>query len=261
MKVMTYNIKYATEEDGKNSWSKRKHHLTKQIRFYEPDILGMQEPLLEQIEYFEKNLEGYGCLGAKKDKDNKDVDEEPFNPVFYKKDLFEVMEESSFWLSETPDKPSKGWDGAFKRGCTYVLFKDKKDNRKFWIFNTHFDHKGKQVRKESAGLVIEKVKEINSENLPVILMGDLNSTPGTESISMLSETFNDSKKVSKVVKFGPDGTFNHYDFDDRVTERVDYIFTGKEGTEVLKYAVLNDPKDHKYPSDHFPVFVELQFSK
>lgn len=256
MKIMTYNIKYANDDDGENSWPYRKHHLTKQLKFYEPELIGFQEALMEQVKHFQENLEGYSYIGVNPEKEKMG---EEYNPLYYKNDLFEVLEENTFWLSETPEKASKGWDAEFPRVCSYGLFKDKNTERKFYIFNTHFDHKGEKARAESAKLVLEKIDKINSEGHPVILMGDLNATPETESIQILAKKMNDSREISKEVKFGPEGTFNKFEPGERVTRRIDFIFTSKENVEVVKYAVLSDLKDFKFPSDHFPVLAEIEF--
>lgn len=256
MKIMTYNIKYANDDDGKNSWPFRKHHLTKQLKFYEPEIIGFQEALMEQVKHFEENLENYSHIGVNSDEEK--IGEE-YNPVFYKSDLLEVLEKNTFWLSETPDEPSKGWDAEFPRVCSYALFKDKKNQNKFWIFNTHFDHKGEKARVESSKLVLKKIEVVNSEKHPVVLMGDLNTTPENECIQILAEKLNDSRKISKNVKYGPEGTFNKFEPEERVTRRIDFIFTSKENVAVLKYAALSEIKDFKFPSDHFPVLVEVKF--
>lgn len=257
MKVMTYNIRYATEEDGENSWSKRKDFLTEQIKFYEPDILGVQEALLKQLEHLEKNTGIYDYLGTGRD-GGEDAGE--FTAIFYKGDKYRVLEKNTFWLSETPEKISKGWDAKFPRVCTYALFEDKRSDQKFWVFNTHFDHKGEESRTESARLILKKIKEINTEDNPVILLGDFNLEPNSKSIRILSEAMNDSKKISTKVNFGPEGTFNEFEFQKPVKKRIDYIFTSKNNIEVIKYAVLSDSEELTYPSDHFPVVVELNFT-
>lgn len=255
LKVMSYNIKYANENDGENSWSNRKDHLTALMKFYEPHIFGVQEALFEQLEHFDKILESYDYVGAGRN-DGKQKGE--FTAIFYKGDTFEVLEQHTFWLSETPGEPSKGWDAAYPRICTYGLFKEKDSEEKFWVFNTHFDHRGDDARKKSAELILQKIDEVNDEDLPVIMMGDLNLEPDTEPIKLLTENLTDSKKAAEEVVFGPEGTFNAYEFDKPVTRRIDYIFTN-EHVKVLKYAALSDSKDLRYPSDHFPLFAELIF--
>ena len=256
LEVVTYNIKYANENDGENSWSKRKDHLSNQIRFYEPNIFGVQEAVLEQLQHLKGNLPNYNYLGVgREDGMNKGE----FSALFYDTILFNVLEEGTFWLSETPEEISVGWDAAWPRICTYALFETKTSKQKFWVLNTHFDHKGDKAREESTNLILAKIEKLNTANYPLILMGDFNLQPETKAIQLLSKKMNDSKSISKNVVFGPEGTFNGYNFLEPVTRRIDYIFTSKDNIEVLKYAVLSNSKDLKYPSDHLPVFVLLQF--
>lgn len=255
IELMSYNIKYANENDGENSWSLRKDHLGSQIKFYQPDIFGVQEAVLEQLDFFEDILPDYSYVGVGRD-DGKTKGE--FSAIFYDTSRFEVLQEDTFWLSETPRKVSVGWDAAMERVCTYALFGDKESGKKFWVFNTHFDHIGEKAREESARLIWKMIQDLNSEDLPVVLMGDLNLEPNAPGIKFLSEKLNDSKAIAEL-DFGPEGTFNGYNFKEPVTRRIDYIFTSKGNISVKKYAVLSDSKDLKYPSDHLPVFVQLQF--
>lgn len=252
--VMSYNIKFANENDGENSWSKRKDHITNQIKFYEPEIFGVQEALVSQLKYFQAEMDNYEFVGVGRD-DGKEAGE--FSAIFYNSQEFEVLENNTFWLSETPDEISVGWDAAMERVCTYAKFKDKNSGKFFWVFNTHFDHVGEKARENSAQLIWEKISTLNKENLPVILMGDLNLEPDTSGIQFLMHKMNDSKTVAGL-DFGPDGTFNGYNFKEPVTRRIDYIFVS-DNIEVKKYAVLSDIKDLRYPSDHLPVFIELEF--
>ncbi|HSI69568.1 MAG TPA: endonuclease/exonuclease/phosphatase family protein, partial [Gillisia sp.] len=143
--VMSYNIKYATENDGENSWSKRKDHLTNQIKFFHPDVLGVQEALHGQMEHIKDNVADYQYVGAARD-DGKTKGE--YSAIFYNSSKFELLEESTFWLSETPNSPSKGWDASFPRVCTYVKLKEKESGKEFWVFNTHFDHEGDEAREK-----------------------------------------------------------------------------------------------------------------
>ena len=249
IKIMTYNIKYANENDGENSWSKRKDWITDQIRFYEPDILGVQEAVKSQLEHFTENIDSYKVLGV--GREGKDKGE--FSAILYKNEKFEVLTSDTFWLSVTPNKISKGWDADFNRICTYALFQNKKTDEKFYVFNTHFDHVGDKARLESSKLITRKIKELNKEKFPVFLMGDFNLEPKTEGINIIMDFLNDSRQKAEFT-FGPSGTFNGYDFSEAVTRRIDYIFVNDQ-VEVKKYGVLTDSKDLKYPSDHFPVFI------
>lgn len=256
IEVMSYNVRFQNENDGENSWSKRKEFIGDQLKFYEPDVLGVQEAVYDQLEFFKEKLEHYEYVGAGRD-DGRLKGE--FSAVFYNTTRVEMLESATFWLSETPGQPSKGWDAEYPRVCTYVKLKDLNSGREFWVFNTHFDHMGDKARQESAILILQKIKEINTKELPVILMGDLNLEPDSKSVQLLINELNDSKEESRKVSFGPDGTFNAFKFHEPVTRRIDYIFTTKDDIEVLKYGVLTDSKDLKYPSDHFPVLVELNF--
>lgn len=253
MKIMSYNIKLDYPKEGKNSWTNRKPFMINQIKFYEPDVLGVQEPMPNQMKEMDSLLTDYSFVGVGRD-DGKDEGE--YSAIFYKKNDLEVVKSSTFWLSETPDKVSMGWDAVCNRVCTYALFQHKTTKKKFWVFNTHFDHIGKEARSKSAILILDKIKTLNIENHPVFLTGDFNMEPNHESISLISETLKDSKQVSEVV-FGPEGTFNGFHFDQPVTRRIDYIFVS-EDIKVNKYAVLSDNWNVQYPSDHFPVFVYIK---
>lgn len=253
LKVMSYNIKYANENDGENSWSKRKDYLASQIHFYEPHIFGVQEALHGQLEFLKEKLPGYEYFGKGRD-DGAQKGE--FSAIFYKLEKFELLEQGTFWLSSTPSTPGKGWDAAYPRVCTYGLFKEKASGKEFWVFNTHFDHVGKEARNESAPLIHKKIEELNQYDAPVILMGDLNLEPETEEVKFLSTHYKDSKKEAEVV-FGPEGTFNAYDFNSPVIRRIDYIFTNN-GINVEKYGVLSDSRNLRYPSDHLPVLVHME---
>jgi len=173
--------------------------------------------------------------------------------------LFEVISSDTFWLSETPNKISVGWDASMERICTYALLKDKKTGNQFYVFNTHFDHVGDKARINSAKLIAKKIESINKDNNPVFVMGDFNLLPNSKPIQFLSKVFNDSKLISDHKPFGPQGTFNGFKFEKPVTDRIDYIFTSKENIIVHKFAIISDSKDCKYPSDHLPVLINISF--
>lgn len=255
LKVMTYNIRLDLASDGENRWDNRKEMLVGQVLFYEPDFMGVQEALYNQMDYLDKNLPACDFIGVGRD-DGKQQGE--YSAIFYNKAKFDVLEHHTFWLSETPDKPSKGWDAAYNRVCTYGLFRDKETKQKLWVFNTHFDHVGNVARVESAKLILKKIKEVNKQNLSVVLTGDFNLEEGSESIKLISAEMNDAKKSAKQV-FGPMGTFNAFEFSKPVTKRIDYIFT--KGITVTNYAVLSDSDYCRYPSDHLPVYAEAIIGK
>jgi len=254
LKVITYNIRLDIASDGENSWPLRKEYFTAQLKFYEPDIFGIQEALPNQVTDISNKLPAYSFIGVGRDGIGKGES----SNIFYKKDRINLKTQGTFWLSETPDTISKGWDAALNRVCTYGLFQDKKSKKFFWVFNTHLDHVGEVARTKSIQLILSKIAALNTGKYPVILTGDFNSEPDTDRIIMLKKEMIDCRDVSEEPPFGPSGTFNAFKHNEPVTRLIDYIFISK-GKKLLvkKYAVLSDSKDLKYPSDHLPVFVEL----
>ena len=256
-KVMSYNIRYDNPNDGENSWVNRKELLCSQLAFYEPDIFGIQEALPNQLNDISALLPNYAFVGIARDGNGKGES----SNIFFKKDKFKLLEQNTFWLSETPEIISKGWDAALNRICTYALLKENKTKQIFWIFNTHLDHQGEIARTKGIALILYKIKMLNTQNYPVIFMGDFNSEPTEERIINLKKLMIDSQEISEENPFGPTGTFNGFKHIEAVTKRIDYIFLSKESNfKVYKYAVLSDSKDLKYPSDHLPVYVEIRFN-
>ena len=258
LKVMTYNIRLDVKSDGENSWSNRKDFFSSQIKFYKPAIFGVQEAMPNQISDLTTSLPEYDHIGIGRD----GVGKGEASAIFFDKSRFKVSNEQTFWLSETPEKISKGWDAAYIRICTYALFKDNITKRTFWVFNTHLDNKGEVSRKNGINLVLAKMKEVNKNNYPVILMGDFNVEPDSELITDLKKSMFDTREISEAKPFGPGGTFNGFKFDEPVTRLIDYIFVdNSKQIKVKKYAILSDSKNLKYPSDHLPVYVELIIGK
>jgi len=254
MTVMTYNIKLDYPKEGENSWTNRKPFFINQLQFYEPDIFGVQEAMPNQMKDIDSLLIDYDFVGVGRD-DGFNTGE--YSAIFYNSNKFKVLKSSTFWLSQTPEIVSMGWDAVCNRICTYALFEDKSSGKHFYVFNTHFDHIGLEARKNSAILIIEKIAEINKEKYPVMLSRDFNMNETHESIKYITQYLNDSKEVSKLKPFGPSGTFNGFNFHEPVTNRIDFIFVSSE-IVVEKYAVLSDSKDCHYPSDHLPVLIKIK---
>jgi len=255
LRVMTYNIRYNNPNDGPNRWDERKANLCHQITFVDPDFIGTQEGLHDQIAYLGQELKAYEQIGVGRD-DGKKAGE--FCSIFYRKDKYKLLESGTFWLSPTPDVPSKGWDAALNRICTYGLFRFK--NQRFWVFNAHFDHKGKRARQESAKVIWKKIESLNRNNYPVIVLGDLNDRPSDPPLLFLKRYLKDAYDHSKQTPFGPSGTFNGFKWGQEVNGRIDYILVSKK-VKVEQHATLSDATDKKYPSDHFPVVADLIIEK
>ncbi|WP_252734351.1 endonuclease/exonuclease/phosphatase family protein [Arenibacter algicola] len=252
--LISFNIKYDNTSDTINNWNKRKASLAKLIQHYDADIIGIQEGLHNQVDYLNNALNGYSYVGVGRD-DGQQKGE--YSAIFYNSDKFKVLKTNTFWLSETPEKVSVGWDASLERICTYALFENVRTKKQFWVFNTHFDHRGKQARVNSAQLIYKNIKEINTTDLPVILMGDLNLTPDTEPIQFLKKNLTDALEISQKPFYGPIGTFNGFDQDRIMENRIDYIFVNN--IDVLSYTHIDDRMpNNMHISDHLPVLMTVK---
>lgn len=248
--IATYNLRYNNPGDGENAWENRKEHVKALIRFHEFDIFGTQEGLIDQLNDL-ATMKEYSFVGVGRD-DGKTEGEH--SAIFYRNARFELLDKGDFWLSETPGEPSYGWEAQIKRICSWGKFRDKMTDKTFFVFDAHFDHRAVEARRQSGVLMIKQIKEIAGEN-SVFFLGDLNSTPDTEQVKMLSSFLDDSYKVSQMPPYGPEGTSNGFNFNAPLKRRIDYIFVSKN-IKVLKYGVLTDNYEQKYPSDHLPVVIK-----
>jgi endonuclease/exonuclease/phosphatase family metal-dependent hydrolase len=258
VRVMSYNVRYDNPGDGENRWSNRKERLTKLIAYHAPDLFGTQEVLLNQLQDIEKALPQYAWYGAGRD-DGKQAGE--FSAIFYHKDRFSLLDKGTFWLSTEPDKPTKGWDAAIVRVCSWVKLKDKATGKDFFMFNTHFDHIGVQAREQSAALIVKKIRELAGSS-PVVLTGDFNTpetAPPYQTI-INSTILKDTRYQSKTGHYGPEGSFSTFQVASKLGERIDYIFVNNQ-YEVLRHAILTDSQNGFYPSDHLPVIAEIRLKK
>lgn len=252
-KVMSYNIKYDNVNDTVNNWNFRKEAMVRLVQHYGPQFVGMQEVLLNQLEYLDEHLPDYGYIGVGRD-DGKQKGE--YSPILYNSQHFELKSANTFWLSPTPEKVSKGWDAALERICTYGRFKDKSTGKELYVFNTHFDHVGTEARKQSVNLILQKIKAINTQNLPVVVTGDFNLEPDSEPIQLMQAGMTDAQQATQQPFYGPTGTFNGFDPDMVLDRRIDYIFV--DDLKVQSYLHIDDRMENNmHISDHLPVLAEL----
>ncbi len=252
--AITYNIRFDNPGDGDDAWPKRRDHLAAQLRFYAPDVFGIQEGLHRQLVYLDEQLPGYTRVGVGRD-DGKEGGE--YSALYFLKKRYGLLASGTFWLSETPDTVSKGWDAALPRVCTFAHLHDSIAGKKLWVFNTHFDHIGKEARRRSAELIVQKIREKNTAGEAVVLMGDFNAEPQEDPVAVLTGALRDARAASLEPPFGPEGTFNAFRFQEPVRRRIDYIFLNEQMLEVKQYAVLSDSRNCHYPSDHLPVLARL----
>ena len=251
--VMTFNIRYNTERDGVNKWDNRKDRAAEMVKYYEADFCGMQEALIGQINDLQERLPEYEHFGVGRD-DGKDKGE--FSPIFYNKLKYKLLKQETFWLSETPEKPSKGWDANLPRIVTWGYFQDIKSKKKFYVFNTHYDHIGKVARAESSKLIIQKIKEIAGKET-AILTGDFNATPDSEPIKTILTGLTNTKALSQTPHFGPDNSFTGFESKERENSEIDHVFTNNPKIKVIKHATLSNSWGGLYASDHHPVLVKI----
>lgn len=251
--VLTWNLRLDTPDDKEDVWGNRKEDVVRLIKFFQADFICIQEGLNHQVKYMNDSLQTHNYIGVGRD-DGKEKGE--YCAIFYRKSRFQVIEHQTFWLSETSEKPSIGWDAAIVRICTWLKVKDLQSNSDFFIFNTHFDHMGKIAREKSAELILKKINIINQDQLPVILCGDFNATDAEKPYFVITHQLVDTRKISLLPPFGPIATFNNFHFDEIPSQRIDYIFVN-EKSQVLRHGVLTNSKNNHYPSDHFPVLSEI----
>ncbi|GAB2787227.1 endonuclease/exonuclease/phosphatase family protein [Rhabdobacter roseus] len=250
--VATYNLRYNTASDGVNAWPNRKENVKALVQYHEFDLFGTQEALRGQLDDVAE-LKEFAFLGKGRD-DGQQGGEH--SAIFYRKDRFKVLESGDFWLSETPDVPGKGWDATCcNRICSWAKFQDLNTKKQFYFFSVHFDHQGVKARQESGKLMVKKIQEI-AKSTPAICVGDFNSTPDTEQIKHMQTLLSDAHQVTKVPPYGPEGTFNAFKWDAPLRDRIDYIFVSPK-IQVLKYGVLTDAKEQRFPSDHLPVVAKI----
>lgn len=262
LKVMSFNIRYGTANDGENHWNKRKEFLCETIKKFNPDLLGTQETLAFQLDYLLKELNQFEAFGVGRD-DGKLKGE--MAALFYRRDRFNLIEGGHFWLSPTPDKVgSKGWDAALPRIATWVKLKDLQHNdaKPVLFLNTHFDHMGKQARTESALLIRQKLKDLDKGHT-IIVTGDFNTGEGTEPYQALfgksegkSASILDTFRIKYPQRGQEEGTFNGFKPDAKNKERIDWIGCSHD-LQVKDAAIDHTTKAGKVPSDHFPVTAIL----
>lgn len=248
----TYNLRLNIASDGPNAWPNRRAAVAALIRRHEIDLLGTQEGLLDQVLDLAA-MPGFAHVGVGRD-DGKQGGEHA--AIFYRTERFALLDKGDFWLSPTPDVPGKGWDArCCNRLASWARLRDKASGRAFFVFSVHFDHEGLVARRESAHLMLRRMRAIAGDQ-PVICLGDLNATPESEPVGIMLGALRDAYRVSATPPDGPVGTFNDFKLDAPLKDRIDYVFLGP-GWRVLRYAALTDTDNGRFPSDHLPVVARL----
>lgn len=263
IRVMTFNLRLDTPSDSSNAWPHRKEMVAQTMRFHKADFVGIQEGLPHQLEQLDEMIPYFDRIGVGR---NTPDDPGEYSAIYYKKDRFELIDHDTFWLSETPNKvASVGWDAALPRIVTWGEFKDSLSGETFFVFNTHFDHRGEKARTESASLILDKIEEL-AGNFPVVVTGDFNTTEDDPPYKVLTgamgehdQTLEDGFYEAEYGHHGPTSTWNGFE-EILPGRRIDFIFTNS-GFSVIQHAILADQYDGRFPSDHLPVVADIEFSE
>jgi len=248
----TWNIRFANAEDSLagNAWSVRVEKIAEIVRFYDLDILVVQEPDSQQVLDLAAQLPEYTYI---------QTDSVQIHPIYFKKSKFKAVKSGQFWYSESGIPWEKGWDARHSRFCSWVNL--RRGNKRFFVFNSHWDHIGKESRNQSARLAVEQVKKIAGRNR-VIFAGDLNTQADSKAITYVntSSILKDAKELAKV-KLIPSGSFNSFDVNDKAQRQIDHISV-TPSIPIYRYGILDhryyDGTKWRYPSDHFPVIMDFE---
>ena len=251
--VISYNIRVGTAKDGTNSWEYRYPASAMMIADQKPDIFGLQEALDFQFKYLEEYCRDYKGVGVGRE-DGKSKGE--FMAIFYNKKTVKLLKWGTFWLSETPEEPSKGWDAACFRSATWALMKDKASGKKFYYVNTHLDHVGWEARKNGLKLIVDRIDDINPENYPMILTGDFNMKIDRPEFDDLKKVMQNAREVA--VKTDHHNTYNEWG-KASADYIIDYIWF-KGFSSCTEYeTITKEYMNRAFVSDHFPIKATLIF--
>lgn len=298
LRAMTFNIRFDNPADGENRWELRRDFAADLIRNSGASIIGTQEGLVHQLDFLDEALPDFRYVGVGRDDGAKAGE---FTAIFVDTTQFTIRDSGTFWLSETPERPSVGWDASMERIATYVMAvpvvqratlpstaspsttspgtlsssnslstetapdttSPSANPEPVLVINAHFDHIGEQARLESARLIIQKARELSQAPrmpMPVILMGDFNASTRTPPIQAFLEHYQDAFEISKSPPEGPMSTFTGFVVKEsgyREPEgRIDYVFVN-ERVDVMSYRAMDEIREGRYVSDHFPVLVEV----
>ena len=271
--AMTFNLRYNNPNDGENAWPKRTDIVLETVREANPDIMGIQEGLIDQVDWLKRTFPEYDSVGMGREGENKGE----HMTLFFRRDRFELQESGHFWLSETPEVPgSMGWDAACTRMVTWASLYDRAAEREFVAANTHLDHRGREARLESAKMILEAVAQV-PDSTPILLTGDFNSAPkhlvhgiltGRQPLDgqrcRLRDTWYDTPHLEVTTQSGgtprvaEPGTSHGFRGRERAGRRIDWILVSPQ-FEAASIDIHDKDYDGRYPSDHFPVYATLRY--
>jgi endonuclease/exonuclease/phosphatase family metal-dependent hydrolase len=253
LKVMSYNIRMGSAKDGTNSWEYRYPATAMMLKDQMPDVFGVQEAFNFQIKFIEENFTDYDSFGVGRDNGKSEGE---FMSIFWNKKTVKMIKGGTFWLSETPEKPSKGWDAACKRTATWALMKDKKTGKHFYYVNTHLDHRGSEARRQGLNLIVSRIDEINQKGYPMVLTGDFNMKPDDAALTGLEQKMQSARKIAP--KTDNHATLNLWG-KGKADMVIDYIYVSGFSACPEYHTITEKYGAWKYVSDHYPIYAKLIF--
>lgn len=257
LKVMSFNIRYGSADDGVNAWPKRRELLLEMLRDEAPQVVGMQEAERFQLDELGKALPDYGEVGVGRD-DGKTAGE--YSPILYDKRRVEVLDQGTFWFAEEPSQPGAiAWGAHLPRICSWILARDKATEREFYVYNMHWDHESQDSRQRSADLVLERIAERAQADAPVVVMGDFNADEANPAFMRLvssrqhglSDTFRRIHPEDAAVR-----TFHNFQGGSD-GQKIDAILVSPEW-QVKDAQIVRTHRGEVYPSDHYPVTATIE---
>lgn len=254
LKAMSYNIRCGSCEapTNPNSWDKRKFLLAHLIHSHNPDIIGLQEAEVDQVEDLVTMLKHYSWIGVGRE-DGKNKGET--TAILFRQGRFSLQAQQNLWLSQTPQRASLGWDATFKRTLSIAKLLDNQSKQTLYVFNAHFDNVGELARQESAKLLLQQAAAIE-ENSPLVVTGDFNFVAGSSGYDIMTSTLADAGTISTLPTMGGNKTYNGFGENTETDNKIDFIFVRK-GINVLRHEVDTTKYNNSYASDHYPVIALL----
>jgi endonuclease/exonuclease/phosphatase family metal-dependent hydrolase len=247
-----------TPADGVNQWTYRKQRVAELLERQAPDIFGVQEALANQMDDLSQLLPAYRWYGVGRDDAKREGE---FSAIFYRPERMELLRSGTFWLSETPAVPgSRSWDAAITRICSWGMFRDRSAGRTFYVFNTHFDHRGELARLRSLELIRSEAVRL-SDGQPYILMGDFNFEPAAAPYGLVGKSKGWDIRDTYAERFAqgeePGCTFTGFRVEGAECRRIDHVFVSA-GWAVSSFEIDRTNDGTNFPSDHLPVRVDLR---
>jgi len=255
--VMSYNIRCGLCEpkESPNNWEKRKYLLAHLIKTHSPDVIGLQEAEIFQVEDLVEMLDDYSWIGVGRE-DGKDKGEA--TAILFRTARFSLQGQQTLWLSQTPLQASRGWDAAFRRTLSIAKLLDAQTKQPLYIFNTHLDNEGETARQEGAKLLLSEIAKIEA-TAPIILTGDFNFSATAKGYEIITQVLADAEKTSATPATGGSKTFNGFGESKEPDNKIDFVFV-KKSLKVQRHQVDTTTYNNLYPSDHYPVIVSVDTS-